>query len=109
MKRLLPVIYLGVNFACVLVVLYAGHRVTSLMVAEQRTESDSVDGITFFVMSAPAFGIALLANVAWGIKAIVDCWRSRKYRAFVWLAVGAVTWAVTVLGARFIWNISARL
>lgn len=109
MKRLLPVIYLSINLACVLVVLYAGHRVTSLMVAEQRTESDGVDGISFFFMSAPAFAIALLANVVWCIKAIVDGWRRHEYRTFAWLAGGVVVWIVTIFGARFVWELSARL
>ena len=108
MRRLLPIIYLGVNLACVLVVLYTGHRVTSLMVAEQRTESDGVDGITFFAMSAPAFGIALLANVVWGIKAVWDVARRRDQQTFRWLGVGVVIWAVTIFCARFVWEVSAR-
>ena len=109
MRRFLPVIYLSVNLACVLVVLYVGHHVASLMVAEERTESDGVDSITFVVMSAPAFGIALLANIVWGIKAIYDVWKRRNYRPVVWLAGSVVTWVAAFLGARYLWEISARL
>src|SRR4051812_41615511 len=67
MKRSLPFIYLGLNVACALVVLFAAHRVAGLVAAEQRGYSDSVDAVTFFAHSAPALVLALLANVAWAV------------------------------------------
>ena len=59
MRRYLPTIYLAVNVACALAVFYAAHRVTAVIAHEHRTASDSVDGITFVVYSAPAMVIAL--------------------------------------------------
>jgi len=40
------------------------HRVAAVMAREQRVESDSVDGITFFATSAPALLIAAIMNAA---------------------------------------------
>ena len=100
MKKALPYLYLTVNFGCALAVLLVAHRIASLMRLEQRTESDSVDGITFFFDTAPAFLLASLSTLGWIIKALVDAFRGRGFRAFGWLAPAAAFWVASVLIAR---------
>ncbi len=100
MKRSLPVIYLAINAACALVVWYAAHRVTALMALEQRTDSDSVDGITFFAHSAPALAIAALTNVAWTGKVLIDLWKRRGREALLWLGGAVIVWGVAILAGR---------
>jgi hypothetical protein len=100
MRRSLPVIYLSVNVTCALVVMYAAHRVAAVMAMEQRVASDSVDGITFFAISAPAFLIAAMANAAWTGKVIVDLWRRRGNRALQWLGAAVAVWAVAIVAIR---------
>jgi hypothetical protein len=102
MRRSLPFVYIGLNIACALAVLYAGYHVTSVIRMEQRTYSDSVDGITFAVMSAPAFLLALLINILWIGKALMDAWRRHVLEAFAWLAAAGAVWAVAMLCARLI-------
>jgi len=99
MKRSLPVIYLAINAACALFVFYAAHR-TAQMALEQRTESDSVDGITFFATSAPAFAIATLTNAVWICKVIADLWRRRGREALVWLGGAVIVWGAAILACR---------
>jgi len=108
-KRSLQITFLIINLACIVVVLYAGYRVTSLMVVEQRIESDAVDGITFSAFAVPAFAVALLANTMWGVKATVDSWRRRDHQAFALLGVFVLLWLLTFFGARYLWEFSARL
>jgi|SRR5690242_4562150 len=100
MRRSLPFIYLGLNVACALVVLYAVHRVVALMAAEQRTVADFGDSLSFEMISTPAFLLGLLTNLAWVGKALADAWRRRGYQAFVWLAAVAAVWVAALLGAR---------
>src|SRR4051812_16501991 len=100
MKRSLPFIYLGLNVACALAVLFAAHRVSAFIAAEQRDYSDGVDGITFFANSAPAFLLALLTNVAWAGKALADVWRRRGYQASAWLGTAGAVWVWAIVIAR---------
>ena len=102
MRRLFPILYITVNVACACMVLYAVHRIATVMAMEHRTESDSVDGITFFVMAAPAFGVAVLANMAWAGKAFVDLARRRDNRALLWLGSGMAIWCIVILIGRVI-------
>lgn len=102
MRRSLPVLYVAVNVACALVVLYAAHRVAAVMAMEQRTVSDSVDGITFFVTAAPAFGVAVLTNAAWAGKVLVDLWRRRGNEALLWLGAAIAIWCVAIVTGRLI-------
>ena len=102
MRQSLPFIYLGINVACALVVLYAVHRVVAQMAAEQRTVADFGDSLCFEIVSAPAFLLALLTNLAWVGKALADAWRRRGYQAFVWLAAVAAVWVVAIVGARLV-------
>ena len=92
MKRSLPLIYLGLNVGCALVVLFAAHRVGAVIAAEQRNHSDGVDSITFVTASAPAFLLAVLANVIWTGKAVADASRRQDYRALAWLGTAAAVW-----------------
>ena len=101
MQRSLRVLYLAINVACVLVYLYAIHRITSLIALERRTESDSVDGITFFVLAAPAVLVAFLTNLTWLAKALADVSR-KDYRAIKWLSAGAAIWLAAILGGRLL-------
>ena len=98
MQRTLRLLYLGLNVACAGVYLNAGFSVASLMAREQRTVPDSVDGISFFVVAAPTVLVALLANVAWLPKALLDVSRRNDYRAITWQGVGALVWVATILG-----------
>ena len=50
-------------------------------------------------MSAPAIAVALLVNVGWAIKAIVDVVRWRAYEALAWLGGGAALWVAALVGA----------
>ena len=102
MQRFLRILYLGLNVACALVYLYAIYRVASLMRREQRTVSDAVDSVSFFVIAAPALLLALLANVTWVGKALVDVSRRHDYRAIKWLCAGVGVWVVMLLGGRFL-------
>jgi ABC-type microcin C transport system permease subunit YejB len=97
MKRSLPFMYLGLNIACALVVLFAAHRVGAVIAAEQRDYSDGVDSITFVAMSAPAFLLAMLINVAWAGKAFADAWRRRGYQAFAWFGSATAVWVWTIV------------
>ena len=99
-QRPLAVIYLAINAACAAVVFQAAHRVTAQMAIEQRTLSDSVDGITFFAAAAPAFLVALLTNAAWVVKALVDLWRRRGHEGILWIGGGVVIWGASILAAR---------
>lgn len=67
MRKSLPFIYLGVNVACALVCLYAGHRVAGRMTLERRTAPDGVDGVTFPALSAPALVIAIIRQPAFAL------------------------------------------
>jgi hypothetical protein len=100
MRRSLPVIYLSVNVTCALVMMYAAHRVAAVMAMEQRVASDSVDGITFFAISAPAFLIAAMANAAWTGKVIFDLWRRRGNCALQWLGAAVAVWGVAIVAIR---------
>jgi hypothetical protein len=102
MRRSLPVIYLAVNITCALVVLYAAHRIAALMAIEQRVESDGVDSITFVANSAPAFAIAIVANVAWIGKVLFDVWRRRDVRALRWLGAAMSVWGAAFVAARLL-------
>ena len=102
MQRFLRVLYLSFNVACAIVYLYAIYRVASLMRREQRTASDGVDSISFFVIAAPALLLALLANVTWLGKALLDVSRRHDYRAIKWLGAGMVVWVVAFLGGRLL-------
>ncbi len=105
MKRPLKYIYFSVNLVGALVFLYAYFHTTSLVMREGRIETDGVDGITFFVFSAPAFAVGLLANATLGMKAVTDAWGARDYRAFGYLAVGLLTWGLAILCMRLHWAI----
>jgi hypothetical protein len=98
MRRTLPVVYLAVNLMCAFVVVNAANHVAAVMAMEQRTESDSVDGITFFATSAPAFAIAGIANAAWTSRVLFEMWRRRGNRALLWLGAAAAVW-VAAIGA----------
>jgi len=100
MRRSVAALYVAVNVTCALVVLHAVHRITAVMTMEGRTESDSVDGITFFTMAAPAFGVALLVNGAWTVKALADTSRRRGSQALVWLAAVVTIWCVVMVTGR---------
>ena len=100
MRRSLPIIYLAINVACALVVLYAAHRVPALMTLEHRTASDGVDGVEFFTLSAPAFAIAAVTNAAWTGRAVVDLWYRRGRHALWWLAAAVAVWSVAMLASR---------
>ena len=102
MRRSLPAIYLAVNVTCAFVVMYAAHRVAGVMAVEQRVASDSVDGITFFAISAPAFLIAAMANAAWTGKEIFDLWRRRGNRALQWLGAAVAVWGVAIVAIRLL-------
>jgi hypothetical protein len=102
MRRSLPVIYLAVNITCALRVLYAAHRIAAEMAIEQRVESDAVDGITFIANSAPALGIAIVANVAWMGKVLFDMWRRRDIRALRWLGAAMAVWGAAIVAARLL-------
>lgn len=99
-RRLLPFLFLVLNVACAWTVLNAAHHVAAVMAREQRTQSDGVDAITFYTMSAPALLVALLANVAWAGKAVVDATRRREYRSFAWLGAAVAVWVLAILVAR---------
>lgn len=101
-RRSLPYLYLVVNAASALAVLYAAHEISALMRAEQRTASDSVDGITFFAKSAPAFLVTIGVNVAWARKGLLDLSRRRDGEAFAWLDAARAIWAAAVVAARFV-------
>ena len=88
--------------ACALVVLYAAHRVAAVMAMEQRVLSDSVDGVTFFFISAPAFVIAGIAKAAWTGKVLFDIWRRRGNRAFLWLGAAVAVWGVAIGAIRLL-------
>jgi hypothetical protein len=100
MRRLLPVVYLAVNVLCAVVVWYAAHRLAAVMALEQRVESDSVDGITFFAISAPALVIGVVANVAWVGKVLLDLWQRRGLRALPWLGAAVGVWGAAIVAAR---------
>jgi hypothetical protein len=102
MQRSLRVLYLAINVACGVVYLYAIHRVTSLMAAEQRPAADSVDGITFLALAAPAIVLALLVNAGWLVKALMDVSRSKNYRAIQWFGAVAVVWLAVFIGGRLL-------
>jgi hypothetical protein len=102
MQRSFRVLYLAINVACGVVYLYAIHRVTSLMALEHRTAADSVDGISFFALAAPAIVLALLVNAAWLAKALIDVSRSKNHRAIQWFGAVAVVWLAVFLGGRFL-------
>jgi hypothetical protein len=85
---------------CAIAVWYAAHRVAVLMALEQRTESDSVDGVTFFVHSAPALAIGVVANVAWIGKLILDLCRRRGLAALPWLGAAIGIWGAAIVAAR---------
>jgi hypothetical protein len=100
MKRSLPLVYLGLNVACALVVLFAAHHVAAVIAAEQRDYSDTVDSITFVTDSAPALALALLTNVAWTGLAFADVLRRRGYLAFAWLGVALAVWGSAIVALR---------
>lgn len=97
MRRSLRVSCLAINVACVLVYLYAIHRIRSLMALEQRTEADGGDVVLFFGLVAPAFVVALLTNVAWLAKALADVSR-KDYAAIKWVGAGTAVWLIALLG-----------
>lgn len=102
MQKSLPFIYLGLNIASAVVVLFAAHRVGAVIAAEQRGYSDAVDSITFVTASAPAVLFAVLTNVTWAGKAVADAWRHQSYRAFAWLGAGAAVWVLAALAVRLV-------
>jgi len=102
MRRSVPVIYLALNAACALAMLYAAHRVNAVMAMEERTVPDGVDSITFVTGSAPAWAIAALLNVAWIIAALIEVVRRRGGRALLWLGGAVAVWSVAFLFIRFI-------
>ena len=102
MRRLLPVVYLAVNVMCAIVVWYSAHRVAAVMALEQRGESDSVDGITFFAISAPALVIGVVANVTWMGKVLFDLWQRRGLRALPWLGAAMGVWGAAIVAARLL-------
>lgn len=69
---------------------------------EQRTSSDSVDGITFAVLSAPGILLGAVVNLLWIAKAIVDAWRRHTLEAFLWLVDAWAVWATAVLVGRWL-------
>src|ERR1700751_3352450 len=102
MRRSLPIVYLAVNVACALVVLYAAHRVAAVMAMEQRGLSDNVDGITFFAISAPAFLIAAITNVVWTGKGLYDMWWRRGNSALQWFGAALAVWGAAIIAGRLL-------
>lgn len=102
MRRSVPVIYLALNAACALAMLYAAHRVNAVMAMEERTVPDGVDSITFVTESVVPWAIAALLNVAWIVAALIDVVRRRGGRTLWWLGGAVAVWSVAFLSIRFI-------
>jgi hypothetical protein len=102
MRRSVPVIYLALNAACALAMLYAAHRVAAVMALEERTVPDGVDSITFVTGSVVAWVIAALLNVAWIVAALIAVVRRRSGRALWWLGGAVAVWSAAFLSIRFI-------
>lgn len=102
MRRAAPYLYLALNLACALLVSLAALHVDWVMRAEQRTDPDIGDSITFLAESIlPAF-IALLVNVAWVANGVVGALRRRTYRSFSWLGVAVWIWSVLTIATRLV-------
>jgi hypothetical protein len=102
MRRFFPGIYLAINVACALVMLYAVHRVAVVMAMEKRMVPDAVDGVTFFTGSALAWGFAALTNLGWLCLASFDLVRRRSSQAFWWLGGAVAVWGAAIVVGRLI-------
>ena len=101
-RRLLAFLYIGLQVACALIVLYASYRVSARMAFEQRTASDIGDAIEFFEIAAPTFLLAMVINLAWLAKAILDVSRRDDHRAIRFLGGAVALWIVTIVALRFV-------
>ena len=68
---------------------------------EQRDYYDFGDSLNFILIGLPVLLVCFLVNTCWGIKALIDVFRRRDYRASVAFAVVAAAWAMLYLVAIF--------
>ncbi len=92
--------YLFANVAGALLVFSLCHNIAELARQEERGYYDSVDGVTFFCSTVPIFLIFGFVNVLWMIKALIDAFKRRDFRALTAMGIVFTVWAADLLATR---------
>ena len=101
-KLALFAFYLLANLAGAILITHYYHSIIQMV--PQEKGGYYVDGISFmefYWKTFPVFSLFFFINALWGIKALIDVFKRRNFRALIALGIAFAVWAADIFALRF--------
>lgn len=91
------VFYFLANLAGAILIFYFYHRIVQM---EPGGYDDGISFMTFYWKVFPILQLYFFINALWGIKALIDVFKRRDFRALIAFGIVFAVWAASLLATR---------